>query len=264
VIDVENEIRSELERLAPADERMADAWEEVLARSGPQRSPRRRVRLLVAVPALVLAVAAPTLALSAGVRSFLGMERPRPVVTEAELVLSSPVGNRFHAHLWHAPSTTGGRCSFLSVDHRRTPPRVPQANGGGACTARGTAVVDRAVRAHPLTVGLSISRRLRSGDPAKWVPPIVSGNVHPSLRAARVRVEWRGGSLPLVLDGGYFLGGGPQLYVPPFERFPFFVVAYDAGGREVARKRLESPSLRMLNGWKEYAREYHRWERTSG
>ena len=116
---------------------------------------------------------------------------------------------------------------------------------------------------HPLVLGLSISRRLR-GDPAKWVPPIVSGAVLPSLKATRVAVVWNGGSLPLRLEDNNVLGGSPLLYMPPFERFPFRVVAYDAEGRAVAAKRLESPALRMLNGWNEYAAAYQKWKRSTG
>ena len=115
----------------------------------------------------------------------------------------------------------------------------------------------------PLVLGLSISRRLK-GDPAKWVPPIVSGAVLPSLKATRVAVVWNGGSLPLRLEDNNFLGGSPLLYMPPFERFPFRVVAYDAEGRAVAAKRLESPALRMMNGWSEYAAAYKKWKRSNG
>jgi hypothetical protein len=81
---------------------------------------------------------------------------------------------------------------------------------------------------------------------------------------ARLAVTWRGGGLrPLVLHDNHFLGGGAYLYTPPFSKFPFFVIAYDGQGREVARKKLESPSLRMMShGWKQYTREYHAWQRT--
>ena len=115
----------------------------------------------------------------------------------------------------------------------------------------------------PLVLGLSISRRL-NGDPAKWVPPIVSGAVLPSLKAARVAVVWKGGSLPLRLKDNSFLGGSSLLYIPPFERFPFTVVAYDADGRRLAEKRLESPALRMMNGWDEYTAAYKKWKRSTG
>jgi hypothetical protein len=137
-------------------------------------------------------------------------------------------------------------------------------NGGSTCSSNSDG--KRSVQArpdNPLVVGLSIARRLR-GDPAKWVPPIVSGAVLPGLKATRVAVVWNGGSLPLRLKDNSFLGGSPVLYVPPFERFPFIVVAYDADGRRVAEKRLESPALRMLNGWDEYTAAYRSWKRSDG
>jgi len=116
---------------------------------------------------------------------------------------------------------------------------------------------------YPVVVRLSISRRLK-GDATKWVPPIVSGAVLPSLKAERVAVVWRGGSLPLRLKDTSFLGGSSLLYMPPFERFPFTVVAYDADGRRVAEQRLESPALRMMSGWDEYTAAYKNWKRSNG
>ncbi len=137
-------------------------------------------------------------------------------------------------------------------------------NAGGMCSA--SAGGERLVQARsdvPLVVGLSIRRRL-NGDPAKWVPPIVSGAVLPRLKATRVAVVWKGGSLPLRLKDNSFLGGSPSLYMPPFERFPFTVVAYNAQGRKVAQKRLESPALRMMNGWDEYTAADRKWKRRNG
>ena len=113
-----------------------------------------------------------------------------------------------------------------------------------------------------LDIGMSVARRLTSGNPANWVPPIVSGAILPSLHATRVAVVWHGGSLPLVLRGDRFVGGGAQLYMPPLGAFPFVVTAYDAQGRVVATKKLDSPGLLLLrHGWKEYARLYHAWQK---
>jgi len=83
--------------------------------------------------------------------------------------------------------------------------------------------------------------------------------VLPSLRVARVEVVWNGGSLPLRLSGNHFIGGSPLLYMPPFQNFPYIAIAYNARGKEVARKRLQSPGLLLLNGWKEYSREHKKW-----
>jgi hypothetical protein len=83
------------------------------------------------------------------------------------------------------------------------------------------------------------------------------GERGPAASAAHVR-------LPLRLKGNSFLGGSSLLDMPPFERFPFTVVAYDADGRRVAEKRLESPALRMMNGWDEYTAAYKNWKRSNG
>lgn len=214
--------------------------------------------------ALALVAAASTLAFSSNVSALVGLARPKPVIAQARLLLSAPVGNGFWAHAWTAPSSTGGQCDFLTTDHRRVAGSPPQVNGGSICSASTSG--ERLVHAQansPLVVGLSMSRRL-NGDPAKWVPPIVSGAVLPSLKAERVAVVWKGGSLPLRLKDNSFIGGSPSLYVPPFERFPFTVVVYDADGRRVAEKRLESPALRMMKGWDEYTTAYKQWKRSSG
>jgi len=221
-------------------------------------------RRLAVIAVVTLVVAPPTLAFSSNVRTLVGLARPKPIVAEATRLLSVPVGNGFWAHAWTAPSSTGGQCDFLTTDHRPVVHRPPKLNGGGMCSAStGGERLVQARSASPLVVGLSISRRLK-GDPGKWVPPIVSGAVLPSLKATRVTVVWKGGSLPLRLKDNSFLGGSPLLYMPPFERFPFTVVAYDAQGRRVAEKRLESPALRMMNGWDEYSTAYKKWKRGKG
>ena len=134
MIDVENVIRIELERLAPPDETPAPEWERVAAAAGAPagaRNPARRLALIAA--AGVLAVAVPAVAFSADVRSFLGLGHPRPVLARATLVVSAPIGNGFYAHLWHAPSSTGGRCSFTTAGRGRC--RVASSSGAAAAPA---------------------------------------------------------------------------------------------------------------------------------
>jgi hypothetical protein len=232
---------------------------------GKVQSERAVARALGLTAAVALVMAATALAFGgSNARALVGLARPKPVVAQATLLLSAPVGNRFWAHAWTAPSSTGGQCDFLTTDHWPVAHRPTRVTGGGLCAA--STGGERLVEARPddpLVVGLSISRRLK-GDPAKWVPPIVSGALLPSLKAARVSVVWKGGSLPLRLKDNSFLGGSPLLYTPPFERFPFTVVAYDADGRPVAEKRLESPALRMMSGWDEYTAAYTKWKRSNG
>lgn len=261
MIDVEPVIREELERLAPQAEAEWPDWSNVIGRTSARPSQRRRgARRLALVAALALAVAAPALALSSEVRSLLGFERPEPVVEQAKLLVSAPVGNGFYAHAWTSPSSTGGTCDFRTIDHSPIGRSPAKFNGGAACNRSGKSHPTRASRSVPLLVSVSVARRPKRGVPENWVPPIVSGAVLPSLRVARVEVVWNGGSLPLRLRNSTILGGSAALYMPPFETFPYFVVAYDTRGNAIARKRLESPALMLMNGWKEYTREYKKWE----
>lgn len=262
MIDVEPVIREELERLAPRAEIETSDWRDVVRRATPHALPRRARRATLVVAA-ALAIVAPALALSSGVRGLLGFEGPGPVLAEAELLLSAPIGNGFYAHAWTSPSSTVGWCDFLTVDHSPVA-RLAAArpNGVVLCGAIGGKRPLRAWDGVPLAVSVSVGRRPKSGVPSKWVPPIVSGAVLPSLRAARADVIWNGGSLPLRLRNNNILGGSPLLYKPPFENFPYIVVAYDAQGKELARKRLDSPGLMLMNGWKEYTREYKKWKRS--
>ena len=54
-------------------------------------------------------------------------------------------------------------------------------------------------------------------------------------------LEWATGSHKLAFDGSYFLGAN-LFYNSPARDLPFFVVAYEAGGKEVAR-------MKIPNGW---------------
>jgi hypothetical protein len=42
---------------------------------------------------------------------------------------------------------------------------------------------------------------------------------------------------------GHFIGVVEELYEPPVETLPFFLVAYDEDGQEVARRKLEAVGL---------------------
>ena len=249
------EVAELLERYTPAP------YAEPMWKQVEQRSRARTHRLLlVAVVALV--VAAPALALSGTVRDLVRFGHPKPVVDQATWLLSAPVGNAFWVHAWTAPSSTGGRCDFMTIDHQPVARPPSDIRGSTVCSSAGSDErLTQASPENPFNVGLSIGRRPKGGDPTKWVPPIVSGAILPNLRAARVEIVWNGGSLPLRLRDNYFLGGSPLLYMPPFDRFPFTVVAYDDKGKTVAEKRLPSPALRLMNGWKEYTPAYKQWER---
>jgi len=210
-----------------------------------RRSERKAGRpIAVAVTALVLAASASAAAAHELART--------------ELLVSAPVGNAFYAHLWREATPTGGECSFVSSDHKRDPAPPTRFNGGGDCSA---ASPGRRLP-HPLVIGLNMRRKLK-GDPQRWVPPIVYGRVSRALRAASVSIQWRGGTHRLALKNDSFLGGTRKLYMPPFKAFPFYVVATDASGRTVAQRKLESPALRLLGSWREYARKYNEWKRSA-
>ena len=265
MIDIEPRIEDELERLAPQAETGTADLADVKRRANLAGQPRshRTLRRTVVAAAVALALAAPALAFSGSVRDLLGLGRPKPVVERAQLLLSARVGNGFWAHAFTAPSSTGGRCDFYMLNRNPSVVPVSDPNGSMACFSVDPGKrLTRARPDYPLNVGFSISRRPKGGDPAKWVPPIVSGAVLPSLHAARIEVRWTGGSLPLRLEDNFFLGGSPDLYMPSFERFPFIVVAYDANGAKIAAKRLSSPALMLMNGWKEYTPAYKQWKRT--
>jgi hypothetical protein len=250
-------IADELDRIAPLHDTGRPDWADVLGRA---RTAGRTRRLASLVAIAALAIAVPAVALSSDVRGLLGLGRPAPVLRSAQLLVSAPVGNGFHAHLWRSRSTTGGACLFSTYDHSASERHVPRFwRGGGGCSTKGRLAVSPAGASAPLAVSFSIQRRL-DGNPRNWVPPVVAGAVDPALHAARVAVVWRGSSHDLTLRRNWFVGGTRLLYVPPLRKFPFVVVAYDAAGREVARKKLDSPSLLMLrHGWKEFARRYHAW-----
>jgi hypothetical protein len=263
VIDIEPVILEELEQLAPAAEVPPSAWGDVVSRAGGQRASavdHHALRIAAAALIALLAVAAPAIALSASLRQFLGIDRPTPVLNQARLLVSAPVGNGFFAHEWDSPSSTGGRCFFQTRDHTLTALHPPTVGGAGGCSVDGSRPPFRASTQIPLNVGLNIVRRPTSGIAANWVPPTVDGAVLPKLHATRVVVMWQGGHHQLVLRNGYFLGGTAALYMPPFARFPFYVVAYDRRGTEVARSKLQGSVLSLLGG-KQFAREYLAWKK---
>jgi len=245
----------ELERLAPPGPTTPD-WNDVLRRARERRLPRRAVT--IAAAAAVLAIVVPAVAFS----GLLDLVRPVPVLHSAQPLVSARVGNGFYAHLWRSRSTTGGSCVFATYNHVAGTARLqPLFSGGGACSRKGELTVSPTTAAHPLAVTLSIERRL-GVTPREWVPPVVWGAVEPGLHAVRVAVVWRGGGRDLTLKKNWFAGGGRGLFIPPLRKFPFFVVAYDRGGHEVARRKLDSPTLLLVNGWEAFTRRYDAWKRT--
>src|SRR6266581_2285543 len=73
-----------------------------------------------------------------------------PVLTEAQLLVSGPIGNRFFVHFWTSPSVSGGRCYIDTIDREAAAPRFPSWRWGGSCS-RGPArpLPPRILAAHP-------------------------------------------------------------------------------------------------------------------
>ena len=264
MVDAEAVILEELDRLVPPETGEGTDWPAVVKRAGlaRERGLRGGRRLAVVAPVLAIALLAPAFTLSAGVRSLVGFGGgPKIVFDKSRQLVSGPIGNGFYAHVWTGPSTSGGACEFVVIDHARSVSQPPASiNGGAVCISRQGAKAGiladgpwtAATAYFPFIVELSIGRR-PTGSLANWIPPHLNGSVYPGLHATSVRLEWDGGSQPLTLEGSNFVGGGPILYKPPFGNLPYYVVAYDAAGREVARKKLNDPSLYLVSeGWKSF------------
>jgi hypothetical protein len=242
--EAETVLAAELGQLAAAGQRSTPDWADVVRRGRPANRTRRHA--LVALPLAVLAIALPAVALSAGLRSALGLgPRPTPVLSRANLLVQAPVGNGFYAQAWRAPSTTGGTCLFLTHNRSRHRLRPVLWNGGGSCTEHGGTNINVATAQLPIAPGISIGRRAKHGVLRHWVPPIVFGSVYPKLHATRVVIEWNGGAHELALRGDWFLGGMPSLYMPSPDKLPFNVVAYDEAGHTLAHKTLDPKILSL-------------------
>jgi hypothetical protein len=235
---------AELDRLAATGPSREPDWADVVRRARPANRTRRHA--LIAVPLVFLAIALPTVALSAGLRSALGFgSRPIPVLSRSHLLVGAPVGNGFYAQAWRAPSTTGGTCLFLTHNRSRHRLRPVLWNGGGSCSEHGGTELNVTTAQLPLAPGISIARRAKHGILRNWVPPIVFGSVYPKLHATRVVIEWNGGKHELALRGDWFLGGTPALYMPSADKLPFNVVAYDRAGHTLAHKTLDPKILSL-------------------
>jgi hypothetical protein len=239
-----------LERLAAADPVHPAAEfdqaraDRVLAAilSEPHPVRRRTRKKLIAVAAAVVAVAgiaAPTLAFSGHVRSLLGFQSPA-VLEESKLRVAAPVAEGTVARLWTSPSKRGGECVFVTFG---PPGPVEHAAemGGGAC-GDGPFPGARI----PLTLSVSVGKRPSAPKGATaWVPPLVDGWINPVLGATRVEIRWNGGSKALAFADGYFIGVAEELYDAPAAVLPIFLVAYNADGQEVSRRKIDAEWFRL-------------------
>jgi hypothetical protein len=184
----------------------------------------------------------------------------KPLLAQARLLVAGPVGNGFSAQVWLAPSSSGGECRFVTKGRGALPAR-PRVFEDGGCSVSGP--FDPLSSGRTINVGLSIAQRPAKGVGGIWVPPTVNGSVLPKLHAKSVRLTWHGGSQPLKLRNGSFVGGGTVLYRPPLARLPVAVVAYDRKGRVVAKQELDGASLE-LSSPDAFAKTYARWLKSHG
>jgi hypothetical protein len=209
---------AELDRLSPVETTAPD-WLDVRRRARPAG----RTRALLVAAALV-AVAVPSVALSSGVRSLLGLG-PQPVAAKSRLLVSAPIGNGYWVHYLQGPSNARGWCTYSIVDHSSQLDRSETMNGGGGCSPRGTRLQWVATRKRPLIAAV---------DVARGIPPYVTGMVARPLHVHRVALVWPGGSHDLMLRLWHFAGGTPAVAGSRSVE----LVAYDAQGKVVASKKL--------------------------
>jgi hypothetical protein len=200
----------------------------------------RPVYALVAAIIVLAAIAGPTLALSSSAREFIGLSSsPRPVFTKARLKVSAPAPHGQVLRLYTAPSTGGGECWFIGVSPA-TSAAKPNDRRGAGCALSGGSLHSTKL---PFQVGMGQVRRPNGPGFSTWIPADVSGWVSPALHAARVELVWRRGHQRLSFANDYFLGATAIVYSPPFADLPFYLVAYNASGHEVARQKLDNASL---------------------
>lgn len=228
----------------------APDWQDVLRRSSPRGRRAGNRTIGIGVLVVILAVAAPAIALSTTMQRLVGLsDRGGLLVTQAHLILEAPAGDDIVVRLYSAPSNLGGECEFThyaKVGAPVDPP--PQPTGGGWCRIGG---------AHPSQAGESMRRAairlfvsvgqapvgaaLRPDSTGPHV--LIGGAVLPDLYATSVRIEGPSLSERLHFNDNHFLLATDSIYKPSPDELPLNIVAYDAEGREVAREGIPAGLL---------------------
>ena len=234
--DLDPALGAQLDLEYPLTLRAPD-WADVLARASVR--PRHRWRMVALVAAVVIGVTVPTFALSASVRDLFGF---KPVYSKAELLVSTPVGDGRVVRVWRAPNAGGGECILTTVDRPDAglhgSDGGPPDNGGGGCS---TGPIPARLPTHfMLNLGVSMAH---NSDRPGGTPPIVQGYINPMTQASRIELVWRAGRQRLAFANNYFVGVAPVLFKPSFDLLPFYTVAYDKQGREVAREKVITGGL---------------------
>ncbi len=224
-------------------------WGDVLQRLNAQSVRTRHWRLAAVAAAILLAVAVPTLAVSASVRGWFGLgSPPQPDYGHARLVVSAPVPGGRVARVWVAPSANAGECEFVTIDPRGPKRQPVQMTGGGACT----------LGQRPFNGSLAWSFSHPRHD-----TPIIHGRVSSKLHAARVELHWHGGTQQLAYNSsGFFIAAAPALNNPRFGRLPYDIVVYNRDGRIVARSRI--PTSFLYLDWKQVQPQLHQYRVAHG
>jgi hypothetical protein len=202
-------------------------------------------RRAYAVAGTILAtvvLAAPTLALSSRARELVGLSSSHPPYVPAPLKAwtSAPDGQALG--LFVTSEETGGECWFVAVSREEEPMQLPRTEAArvrlwvrqGACgDIAGT------VHANARTNHLEVEARRACGLRQHPVPgpACVYGWIDPALRASRIELQWRDGAEELAPADGYFVAAAPALADP--DEAPFSIVAYDADGNDVARRKVD-------------------------
>jgi hypothetical protein len=223
-------------------------WGDVLQRAASQAAIVHRWRLTVVAALVLLAIAVPSLALSASVRGLFGLNDPvHPDYSRARLLVSAPISGGRVARVWAAPSTGVGECEFVTIDPAGSALHPARMHGSSECTLGKQRLHGR--------LAWSFSRGGRNTS-------LLDGRVGASLHAARVELHWHGGSQRLTYKGGFFVAPAPSLNDPPFRRLPYDLVVYDTQGRIVAQSRI--PTSFLYKDWKRVQPQLHQYRVAHG
>lgn len=150
---------------------------------------------------------------------------------QASLRISYKTSWGEEATIWNVPTTKGINCTFMQLD--------PSSDSNPAFDPHGPATCPNGTAA-PVKNRLGFAVDWHQ-TPAGW-SILIEGSAPPGSDITRVSVESSNGSVPLVTNGGYFIGeisGAPEMGALPGTG-AYSVVGADSSGNEVTRAPLTS------------------------